>query len=319
VLRDVLSRIGDEFKEARKKSFAAHPLASYLRETACSEIQDVLNAEMPGFQSKGSPGQGNWATVPWLAVFDPVVTTSAERGYYVVYLFHSTDPVVYLSLNQGTTAVRREFGRSTRDVLRDHASTLRRRIPEFVAGYSTAPIELGSSKVLPRDYEAGHVFGRMYDLTGNLDEQRLRSDLQHLAEAYLTLTFRGGLDPSPETHDEDDQETTKRNLTVIEMRQYRLHRRIERSSNAGIAAKEHHGTRCQACGLEFSEVYGQLGDGYIEAHHLRPLSTLEEGVPVGLDPATDLTVLCANCHRMIHRLDDPSNLEELRKRIHDTR
>ena len=315
MLRDVLIRVGSEFQEARKESFAAHPLASFIRETVCSEIKAVLDAETPGFQFKGSPGQGNWATVPWLAVFDPVVTTSAERGYYVVYLFHSTDPVAFLSLNQGTTAVRKEFGRLTRDVLADRASTLRRRIPEFVQGYSTAPIELGSSKTLPRDYEAGHVFGRRYDLSRNLGEQDLRSDLRHMIRAYLALTFRGGLEPSAETHDEDDHESDARGGSVIETRRYRLHRRIERSSNAGKEAKKHHGTQCKACGLEFVEMYGALGDGYIEAHHLRPLSTLEEGVPIELDPVKDLTVLCANCHRMIHRLDDPSDLEGLRNRI----
>jgi hypothetical protein len=35
---------------------------------------------------------------------------------------------------------------------------------------------------------------------------------------------------------------------------------------------------------------------------------LEEGVAVTYDVAADFAVLCANCHRMIHRSDDPSNL-----------
>ena len=32
--------------------------------------------------------------VPWISVFDPAITTSATRGYYVVYLFHANEPTV---------------------------------------------------------------------------------------------------------------------------------------------------------------------------------------------------------------------------------
>jgi 5-methylcytosine-specific restriction protein A len=62
-----------------------------------------------GLLVEGSPGQGNWAAVPWISVFDPVITTSATSGYYVVYLFHATKPIVHLSLNQGATKVREDF------------------------------------------------------------------------------------------------------------------------------------------------------------------------------------------------------------------
>ena len=62
-----------------------------------------------GLLVEGSSGQGNWAAVPWISVFDPVITTSATSGYYVVYLFHATKPIVHLSLNQGATKVREDF------------------------------------------------------------------------------------------------------------------------------------------------------------------------------------------------------------------
>ena len=56
-----------------------------------------------------------------------------------------------------------------------------------------------------------------------------------------------------------------------------------------------------------------VGDGYIEAHHLKPISEIEEGATVTYQVATDFAVLCSNCHRMIHKSDDPSNVSELRK------
>ena len=57
---------------------------------------------------------------------------------------------------------------------------------------------------------------------------------------------------------------------------------------------------CVACGMAFGDVYGEIGEGYIEVHHLNPISQIE-GVHA-VDPKMDLVPLCANCHAMIHRL-----------------
>jgi len=64
------------------------------------------------------------------------------------------------------------------------------------------------------------------------------------------------------------------------------------------------------CGFSFGTSYGALGDGFAEVHHLAPLGTLTGSVLV--DPETDVVVLCANCHRMVHRQDPPLTPDELR-------
>jgi len=40
-------------------------------------------------------------------------------------------------------------------------------------------------------------------------------------------------------------------------------------------------------------VNGAIGKDFIEAHHLRPIASLEEGVAVSYDVAADFAVLCA--------------------------
>lgn len=55
---------------------------------------------------------------------------------------------------------------------------------------------------------------------------------------------------------------------------------------------------CEACGDDMEAIYGELGLGYIEAHHKVPVALIEEGATTKL---SDLAALCANCHRMIHR------------------
>ena len=63
---------------------------------------------------------------------------------------------------------------------------------------------------------------------------------------------------------------------------------------------QHFGTTCQACGMDFEAVYGAIGKGYVEVHHLSPISQTDGEHAV--DPTKDLVPLCANCHAMIHRL-----------------
>lgn len=92
----------------------------------------------------------------------------------------------------------------------------------------------------------------------------------------------------------------------------------ERNKKLRAAAIEHHGMNCKVCSFNFEDVYGEHGAGYIEVHHLRPVSSLGEGTKV--DPRNDMTVVCSNCHRMIHRRKDkvltPIELQSLlRKEI----
>lgn len=54
---------------------------------------------------------------------------------------------------------------------------------------------------------------------------------------------------------------------------------------------------CETCGFDFEEVYGELGEGYIHVHHRVPLHITGEVE----SKLSDLVLVCANCHAMIHR------------------
>lgn len=78
--------------------------------------------------------------------------------------------------------------------------------------------------------------------------------------------------------------------------------KYERNPKNRQMAIKIHGLSCYACGFNFKEVYGEHGKGFIEIHHIKPLSTLEKSVEI--NPKIDLVPLCANCHRMVHRIKD---------------
>lgn len=73
--------------------------------------------------------------------------------------------------------------------------------------------------------------------------------------------------------------------------------------------------QCQVCEFQFTNLYGELGDGFAEAHHLDALSNFRGQVINDLD---DLATVCANCHRMLHKMSgrraDFAKLREIVRR-----
>ncbi len=153
-LRNTLQTILADYRAATAEPLEAHVLANFIRHAAADEVEEALGELGAGLLVEGSAGAGNWAAVPWVSVFDPAITTTATRGYYVVYLFHVSEPLVHPSLNQGTTAVREEFGSRTRQVLRDRAELMRKRVselhPPFRSARSTLALKQGFQEIMPR-------------------------------------------------------------------------------------------------------------------------------------------------------------------------
>ena len=75
---------------------------------------------------------------------------------------------------------------------------------------------------------------------------------------------------------------------------------------------------CEACGFDYSVVYGEWGKGFIEIHHERPICQYDEnGTEFFISEAIKyVKPLCANCHRMIHRKkNNPITIDELKNII----
>jgi hypothetical protein len=87
----------------------------------------------------------------------------------------------------------------------------------------------------------------------------------------------------------------------------------ERNPAALEVCKAHYGTRCQVCGLDMSERYGDIGKGFIHVHHLKQLSKV--GAKYEVDPIADLRPVCPNCHAMLHRKTPPLTINELKLRM----
>lgn len=97
---------------------------------------------------------------------------------------------------------------------------------------------------------------------------------------------------------------------------YRLERKrslIERKKND--VSKATGGLACEVCDFDF-RIYKKLGEGFCEVHHLRPLSEITSSVQTSLE---DLAIVCANCHRMIHRNGQARPLSSVRASLRSWR
>jgi len=65
------------------------------------------------------------------------------------------------------------------------------------------------------------------------------------------------------------------------------------------AFKEKNGSLfCEVCDFVFVEKYGKVGEDFIEAHHVKPISEMTENEKTKI---SDLVMVCSNCHKMLHR------------------
>lgn len=307
-LRLSLQRICSDYRAARTEEFAAHPIGHLLRKALPELIKDLLGEYRDEYLIVGSCGQGRWSEIPWVSVMDSLVTTTTTRGYYIVYLFSSDMDSVYLCLGQGVTAIKEEFGALEQAMILKHrADLIRARIPKYKSRFTDKQIALNASTSLGRSYGSGIAFSKHYTRNTLPDESVLVSDLSEMIVLYRQLVLGGGVD----LIENDDQEIDRQlNLTIEERKQFKEHRRIEGRIDS-LKVKRIQGYKCKVCGFDFQKVYGDIGKGFIEAHHLQPYSELKLGEKRRLDLERDFAVLCANCHRMIHRLDDPSSISHL--------
>jgi 5-methylcytosine-specific restriction protein A len=110
--------------------------------------------------------------------------------------------------------------------------------------------------------------------------------------------------------DEDEEFPEGRVLTQLHKRRER-NRKVTKKKKSKML-EETGILACEVCGFDFQEVYGELGEGFAECHHRKPLSTLTKSKNTRL---SDLAIVCANCHRMLHRTRPWKSVEELSKLV----
>jgi 5-methylcytosine-specific restriction protein A len=182
--------------------------------------------------------------------------------------------------------------------------------PERFRNVNGAFMKLQNFKAVDPEYTADGRSGlgagatqRERELFERYDNRR--DELDELAQEIRRRVEEGG-DALPTTPVEDEEGVPEGRVL------YRVHQTRERKRSA---AKKRDALRrtgrleCEVCAFDFEATYGDLGHGFAECHHKLPLSDGKRTTYL-----RDLAIVCANCHRMLHRGDFMS-VDALRRRI----
>lgn len=95
-----------------------------------------------------------------------------------------------------------------------------------------------------------------------------------------------------------DGKHSKKLLTEVEVTQRSdLVKKCVKRRAAGI---------CELCGKP-APFYNKKGEPYLECHHIIPIADK------GPDEVDNAVALCPNCHRKMHYLGNPSDVEKLKR------
>lgn len=182
----LLTEIAVGWVEAKRETFAEHPLAIRLRTELVAAVSDGLGAALNGFRVKASAGAGNWADVPWLAILEPSITTSTQSGIYPVYLFCADGSGVYLSLGFGTTELTNTFGvQEAQRRAGELRISIRAQDPRLESWGND--IDLRANTALGRSYEWASAGAKFYPSDGIPEDKFLLEDLEELLAIYSDI------------------------------------------------------------------------------------------------------------------------------------
>ena len=312
-IKEILEKVLLEYPEVSQENFKGHQFSSYFRKSIPESIAASLT--LPDVYSiKASAGNGAWAKIPWIAIFNRLVTETVTSGFFCVYLFRADCSGVYLSLNQGIADKRNRYGLGvSRDMIRNQATLFQDFLEnESVAGFPD-PLDLKldsipketTSRRLGLAYEAGNIVSKFYRRGSIPSNEILVNDVINLTNIYFSLFQKVELENDKSSREQEDR-------WFEDLTKYRTHKVVERNRGLAKRVKQIQGYTCKACGFNFEAQYGEIGKEFIEAHHCIPISSLSKD-KIQLDPRRDFTVLCSNCHRMIHRTNPVPTLDEFKQ------
>jgi len=87
----------------------------------------------------------------------------------------------------------------------------------------------------------------------------------------------------------------------------------ERNPKARELSIKEYGFSCSVCGMNFENIYGEIGKNFIHVHHIFPISKIKKSYII--NPIDDLRPICPNCHAMLHKRNPPFSINELKKII----
>ena len=184
MLKDLFNSVLENYINGFKKTDKTDPIYDVL----VHKIPTSLGSLFPMRRDllvAGSLGKGQKTDYPWVAIYNKNITTSAQRGLYLVYLFKKDLTGFYISLNQGITYYSETYKRKKYECARKVADRFRKTIGDNY--FDKGDIDLGGTPgTLGYGYQETNIISKYY-AKGTFTTEQLEQDLLRILAIYDEL------------------------------------------------------------------------------------------------------------------------------------
>ena len=338
-MRTEIITILEQYLEAYKQNNQKNVAAVSLRDSLKNSIIKEAAINVDRYKVKGSSGAGNVAEIPWLCIFDRDITESAQHGYYIVLLFKANMKGFYISLNQGWTVYKNEYGtKEARVNIRKVSTSLKSKLNSLLSDFSFDEINLESENTLAKGYELAHICGKYYERNSLPSDNVLIDDIRNMVGVYRELKgyigdtkyeeyIKNVVDENFTAINYNDTHVVDSSIAVKEIFQESFQEEIQNAipastplvpqkrngitynngteeqwpRNPRIAkeAIEKGNYRCHISNLHITFDSSKNNKNFVEAHHLIPIK-FQGDFTYSIDVPANIIPLCPNCHRKLH-------------------
>lgn len=218
-INELLKRIMEDYlnkktTEPFNKESSMFQLINYTSKEAIKNVIEDSNLSSVNLEVKASCGAGGWTRYPWIAVFNPEITTTIQEGIYIVYLFSEDMKRLYLTLNQGCTNLNKRLGK--KEALNQMKLTREQFRDKYQSNFFKTNNDL---KVGNSDYEEGCIYYEEYSINDFPSEEKIIEDLSNIIaiyNEYYTKEIKDKADLKESGEDEMDDKSSFNELVSIE-------------------------------------------------------------------------------------------------------
>tara|TARA_B110000967_G_scaffold94842_1_gene97452 strand:+ start:560 stop:1738 length:1179 start_codon:yes stop_codon:yes gene_type:complete len=277
------------------------------------------------YKIEGSVGKGEISEIPWICVFDKVITESAQTGFYIVYLFRADLSGFYISLNQGWTQYEKAFKPKSQAKLEiEKAAQKLKKTLKTVEGFTFQKIDLKGNSDLAKGYELGNICSKYYGLNYLPNSISLINDLQKLIGTYRELKSLVGKEilEIDLVLDEEEFQERSQSGTVKVPKKGKIPKKKKingstsstwwRDPDMAYTAISNANFQCENNPNHETFKSAVTSQQFVEAHHLIPMG-FQDKHEASIDVPENIISLCPNCHRAFHNSIDKIKIELIKK------
>lgn len=343
-LIDLIRKFLLNYKYVNKENFANNDIIKLISKEIPNNLYHKLENKNL-LKVEGSGGKGQPAEIPWICIFSKKIKDSndkfisAQKGIYIVILIKADLTGMYLSINQGFTYFKNNYGtKEAKNKIRLVSNIIR---DMFYSDITTelTDINLNCKNDLGKGYEYGNILAKYYDINNVNNDKIIIEDINKYLLLYDRLIRKIELRSIESFYDElflkidgytleeenqkyidkylikniklikNQLDCKKEIKSIISNKGIKVYPRdIKVAANALILANY----KCEIENNHITFIRKSNSMNYTEAHHLIPISKQEE-FKYSLDIEANIVSLCSNCQNCLHYGSDKERIILLKK------